>query len=101
MFGIEIPSRVIERIILVLALVCIVAFVMANRNSQNKTNNEGAVQLHSLGQRVDDQKSRLESIESKIDALDKVEPPPPVVENEAFTQNTYMAAGDEFSSMLK
>lgn len=98
--GIDIPGKVVERVLLALAVILIVAFVMANRHSQNIQHKDGATKIHSLDQRVDDQRARLESMESKIDSLSKKNEPPPVVENEPYTNNNYMPVG-EFSNILK
>lgn len=98
--GIDIPGRVVERVLLALAVILIVSFVMANRHSQNIQHKDGATKIRNLDQRVDDQRERLESMESKIDSLDKKNKPPTVVETEPYTDNNYMSVGD-FAPILK
>lgn len=99
--GYDFPGKIIERILLLLAIVFIVAFVMASRHSQTIQYKEGVGRMHDLNQRVDDQISRLESVEKTLTELNKKPEPPAIVENEPYTTNTYMPVGSEFSTALK
>lgn len=98
--GIEVPGKIVERILVVLAIVFLSAFIMANRHSQNIQNKDGAAKMQNLDQRMNDQGARLESLETKLESINKQEKAPEIVETEPFTDNTYMPAG-AFSSILK
>ena len=103
MFGMEIQGKTIERILIALAFILIAAFVMSSRHTQLAFHKDEVNRIAAIDQRVTDQRSRLETVETKMekDTKPKEDEQPAVVENEAYNGSTsFMGVGNAFSPII-